>query len=73
MTIDFEKLQAQIMKLSKADRLRLLERLVASLDLDIEQYWDTVAEARDAEIDAGSIEGVPLEEAMARLRAKFPG
>ena len=75
MAVDFESLQAQVMKLSKDERLRLLERLVASLesDVDIEEYWDTVAEARDTEIDAGRSEGVPLEEAMARLRAKFPG
>ena len=75
MAVNFESLQAQVMKLSKDERLRLLERLVASLesDVDIEEYWDTVAEARDTEIDAGRSEGVPLEEAMARLRAKFPG
>jgi putative addiction module component (TIGR02574 family) len=75
MAVNFESLQGQVMKLSKAERIRLLERLVASLesDVDIEEYWDTVAEARDTEIDAGRSEGVPLEEAMARLRAKFPG
>ncbi len=75
MAVNLESLQAQVMKLSKDERLRLLERLVASLesDVDIEEYWETVAEARDTEIGAGCSEGVPLEEAMARLRAKFPG
>ncbi len=75
MAVNFESLQAQVMRLSKAERLRLLERLVASLDseVDLEEHWEKVAEARDAEMDAGSSEGVPLEEAIARLRVKFPG
>ena len=75
MAVNFESLPAQVMKLSKDERLRLLERLVASLesDVDIEEYWERVAEARDTEIETGRSEGVTLDEAMARLRAKFPG
>ena len=75
MAVNFESLQAQVMNLPKAERLQLLERLAASLDSDVdrEEYWETIAEARDAEMDARRGEGVPLEEAIERLRAKFPG
>ncbi len=75
MAVNFESLQAQVMKLSKDERLRLLERLVASLESDvhIEEYCERVSEARDTEIETGRSEGVTLDEAMARLRARFPG
>lgn len=73
--ISLEALQAQVLSLSKTDRSRLLERLVASLDVDVEaeEAWEQFAEARDAELQAGQAVAVPLEEAMARLRARFPG
>jgi hypothetical protein len=53
----------------------LLERLIASLDVDVaaEEEWEQLAEARDAELDSGVVAPVALEDAMARLRAKFPG
>ncbi|HNU12609.1 MAG TPA: addiction module protein [Rubrivivax sp.] len=63
------------MSLSKEDRSRLLERLVASLDVDAEaeEEWEQLAAQREAELDSGAVVGVPLEEAMAQLRARFPG
>lgn len=74
-TRTLEDLQAQVLSLSKADRSRLLERLVASLDVDAqaEAAWEQVADDRDAELQAGTVAAVPLEDAMARLRARFPG
>ncbi|MGE0809890.1 MAG: addiction module protein [Immundisolibacter sp.] len=70
-----ETLQAQVLRLPKADRERLLERLVASLDVDVqaEEEWEQLAQTREAELDTGHAEAVPLEDAMARLRARFPG
>jgi putative addiction module component (TIGR02574 family) len=75
MAAHLESLQAQVLSLSKADRSRLLERLIASLDVDVaaEEEWEQLAEARDAELDSGVVAPVALEDAMARLRAKFPG
>ena len=69
-----EALQAQVLGLSKDDRARLLERLVVSLDVDVkaEEEWERIADLRDDELDSGKAEGVPLEEAMSRLRARFP-
>ena len=70
-----EVLQAQVLSLSKADRARLLERLVASLDVDAqaEEEWEQIAETRDSELQSGLVIAIPLEDAMARLRMRFPG
>lgn len=75
MSTTLEALQAQVMSLSKEDRSRLLERLVASLDVDVqaEQEWEQLAAQREAELESGAVTGIPLEEAMAQLRARFPG
>ncbi|MFO1434851.1 MAG: addiction module protein [Gammaproteobacteria bacterium] len=75
MSTNLEILQAQILSLSKADRTRLLEHLVASLDVDVaaEEEWEQLAESREAELQSGQVVAVPLEGAMARLRARFPG
>jgi hypothetical protein len=53
----------------------LLDRLLASLDVDAEAEatWDALAVAREAELANGSIQAVPLEDALARLEARFPG
>jgi hypothetical protein len=55
VTIALEVLEAQVLKLSAADRSRLLERLLASLDVDpdVEAAWDEVADAREAALEGG--------------------
>ena len=68
-----EALEAEAMKLSPADRRRLLERLVASLDLDpaVEHAWDAVADQRERELACGTTVAVAGPEAIARLRAQL--
>jgi hypothetical protein len=75
MAASLESLQAQVLSLSKADRSRLLERLIASLDVDpvAEEAWEKLADDRDAELASGTVAPVAIEDAMARLRTKFPG
>ena len=75
MTMALEALEVEALKLPAADRSRLLERLISSLDLDqdVEAAWDAVAESREAELADGAAETVPLEEAIARLESRFPG
>lgn len=69
-----EALEASALKLSAADRSRLLERLLASLDADaeVEQAWESLADQREADLDRGATVAVPSEEALARLRARLP-
>ena len=75
MSDTLEVLQAKVMSLSKEDRSRLLERLVASLDADAdaEEGWEQLAAQREAELESGAVVGVPHEEAIAQLRARLPG
>ena len=70
-----EALEAEVMRLSPADRARLLERLVASLDADAEAEaaWDALADERERLLAEGAVQPVPLDEALARLEARFPG
>jgi len=75
VTNALEVLEAQALKLSAADRSRLLERLIASLDVDpdVEAAWDAVADAREAALETAQVMAVPLDEAIARLEKRFPG
>ncbi len=61
------------MRLSAAERARLIERLIASLDADsgIEEAWAAEVERRNAEIESGAVSLVPGPEVLARLRAEF--
>ena len=74
MTTMLETLEAEVLKLPVSDRSRLLERVLASLDTDedLDAAWDTIADKREAEIEAGEVVPVPVEEAVARLEACFP-
>lgn len=75
MPVTLEMLQAQVMSLSKADRSRLLDRLIASLDAgpQAEAQWEQLAGQRDAGLESGTVVPIALEDAMAGLRTKFPG
>lgn len=75
MPSTLEALQAEVLRLSPADRARLLDRLTASLDADAdaEAAWDQLADAREKELEAGSEQAIPVELVVARLEARFPG
>ena len=75
MTITLETLQAEVMRLPPADRARLLDRLIASLDVDVsaEAAWDAMADEREQELAVGSVATVPLEAVITKLEARFPG
>lgn len=75
MPSTLEALQAEVLRLSPADRARLLDRLIASLDVepDAEAGWDKVADERERQLDAGTSQAVPLDIVVARLEARFPG
>ena len=71
MPTSFEVLEAEVLGLSAAERSRLLERLIASLDADpeIQEAWVQEAERRDAEVDSGAVSLVPGEQVLSRLRS----
>ena len=74
MSRTLESLKAEVMSLAPAERARLLDQLIESLDRDVETEgaWDKVALQREGEIESGSVTGVPLEDVVARLEARFP-
>jgi len=73
MSTSIETLETEALKLSHADRSHLLERLIASLDLDpeVEEAWELEADRREAELESGAVVAISGDEAMARLRARF--
>ncbi|EGJ08969.1 addiction module protein [Rubrivivax benzoatilyticus] len=75
MSNKLEVLKAEVLRLSPADRARLLDRLIASLDVDAkaEAVWHELADRREIELAAGEVAAVPLDIAVARLEARFPG
>lgn len=70
MPTPFEILESEALKLTPADRARLAEHLIASLDEDneIETAWATEVERRIAEIESSAVTGVPFDEAVKQAR-----
>jgi len=71
MSISLEALEAEMLKLAPADRSRLLDRLIVSLDSDqaIEDAWMEEARQRDDEIESGAVQTMPLDAVLSQLRA----
>ena len=73
MSTTVEELEAEALSLSSAQRARLVEKLIASLDSepDIENAWAAEVERRHAEIESGAVSLLSGPETLARLRAEF--
>ena len=73
MAATVEALEAEALRLLPADRARLIERLIASLDTDpeVEEAWAAEVERRQAEIDSGSVSVLSGPETLAKLKSDF--
>ena len=73
MSSTVETLEAEALQLSGAERARLVERLIASLDIDpeVEEAWASEVERRNAEIESGAVSLIPGPKALATLKAEF--
>ena len=73
MGIPREALESQVLQLPTAERIRLLDRLILSLDEDEERdaAWNALAAARDVEIESGVVQEVDGATVIADLRAKY--
>ena len=62
MSSTVEALEAEALQLSAAERARLVERLIASLDADpdVDEAWAAEVERRNAEIERGAVALVPV-------------
>ena len=72
MSNSLEALEAEVLRLAPAERARLLDRVVSSLDTDaaLDAAWDREAAQRDAEIESGASVPVDGRHVLARLRAE---
>ena len=68
-----EVLQAEALTLTPGERAALAQLLLASLDEDaeIEDAWAIEVERRIAEVEAGSVQVIPIADALAQARAKL--
>ena len=68
-----ETLEAAALQLTPADRARLVDRLIASLDADreVEEAWAAEVERRQTEIENGAVSLLPGPETLAKLKADF--
>lgn len=73
MSSNVEVLEAEVLKLPAAERARLVERLIASLDADpeVEEAWAAEVERRQADLESGAARLVPGPETLAKLKAEF--
>jgi putative addiction module component (TIGR02574 family) len=68
-----EVLEAEALQLPLAERAQLVERLIASLDVDpeVEEAWAAEVERRQAEIENGSVSLLPGPETLTKLRREL--
>lgn len=73
MSRPIEALAEEVLQLPTEARSRLLDRVVASLDVDRarDEAWDALATKRDAEIESGAAAVVSGPDIVARLRAEL--
>ena len=68
-----EDLEAEALSLTPGERAAFAQLLLASLDEDaeIEDAWAIEVERRIAEVEAGSVQVIPIADALAQARAKL--
>jgi len=72
MSSNLDQLTADAMKLSLRERVQLAQRLVSTLDDEVEsgveELWFAEAERRLEEIRSGKVEGVDADDAFRSAR-----
>ena len=73
MSTTVEILEVEALRLSATERGLLIERLIASLDVDpgVDDAWAAEVERRNAEIESGAVSLLSGSEALAELKAEF--
>lgn len=68
-----EVLEAEALTLTSGERAAFAQLLLASLDEDaeIEDAWAIEVERRIAEVETGSVQVIPIADALAQARAKL--
>lgn len=73
MPTTVEEIEAHALALPTGERARLVERLIASLDVDaeVEEAWAAEVECRLSGIESGAVELLPGPETLEDLKAEF--
>ena len=68
-----EVLEAEALTRTPGERAAFAQLLLASLDEDaeIDDAWAIEVERRIAEVEAGSVQVIPIADALAQARAKL--
>jgi len=68
-----EQIEQELLKLPMAERARLAEKLIASLDEDseVEAAWLEEIRRRDEDLKTGAVAAIPAEDALRSLRSRF--
>jgi putative addiction module component (TIGR02574 family) len=68
-----DTLEAAALQLSPADRARLVDRLIATLDADpeVEEALAAEVERRQSEIENGTVPLLPGPQTLSKLKAEF--
>ena len=73
MTKPARELESQALRLSRRERARLAQRLLSSLDqevdADVEKLWRQEAERRLGELKSGKAAGIPAQKVIRRARS----
>ena len=73
MSLPPELLAQEVLRLPAAERSRLLDRVIASLDQEAARAsaWDQLAAERDRELDSDASRAVPGDQVLAALQAQL--
>lgn len=67
------ELESKALKLSRRERARLAQRLISSLDQEVDadaaKLWLEEAERRLGELKSGEVAGIPAEKVMKKARS----
>jgi putative addiction module component (TIGR02574 family) len=71
MSMQFDILEAEALKLGAGERARLAEHLIASLDEDpdLDAAWEAEIQKRIHDIDSGQVQMLSASEVLAQARS----
>jgi putative addiction module component (TIGR02574 family) len=73
MTKPARELESRALKLSRRERARLAQRLITSLDsevdADVDKLWLQEAERRLGELKSGKVAGIPAARVIRKARS----